>query len=141
MIPQVVRPLSVPVAALLLASGGIAWSQEPPRVVPTALVMNAPLPREAVCAICGVREKSGPEPVAAAFDYQGKTYFFCQEACKTEFQKDPAKWIKAAQALTPGAEGVTRPAPKGEGEHGHEHGPKGVGPAGGAGGGQSAAPS
>jgi YHS domain-containing protein len=39
--------------------------------------------------ICGMSVKiSGAEYTA---EYQGKTYYFCSEGCKTEFLKDPAK--------------------------------------------------
>ncbi|MFN7973329.1 MAG: YHS domain-containing protein [Acidobacteriota bacterium] len=31
-------------------------------------------------------------------DYQGKTYYFCSEQCKTQFQKDPEKYVKHAKA-------------------------------------------
>ena len=98
--------------AALLAAGGTASAQ--------TAAKPAKMPKMAVCVICGVREKSGPEPVAATFDYKGKTYYFCQEGCKEEFQQDPEKWIKAAA------------------EAGHQHP---AGPAGNAGGGASAAPS
>ncbi len=27
------------------------------------------------------------------FDYEGKTYFFCAEHCKDEFQKEPQKYL------------------------------------------------
>lgn len=29
----------------------------------------------------------------ATFEYEGKTYYFCHEACKDKFIKDPAKYI------------------------------------------------
>ena len=98
--------------AALLGAGRAAGAQPAPK--------PAKVPKMALCAICAVREKSGPEPVAATFVYKGKTYYFCQEGCKEEFQQDPEKWIKAAA------------------EMGHEHP---TGPAGNAGGGGSAAPS
>lgn len=55
--------------------------------------------RKAVCAVCGVREKAGPEPVAATWKYRGKTYDFCSDGCKAEFQKEPDHWIKLAAAM------------------------------------------
>jgi Cu+-exporting ATPase len=67
-------------------------------------------PKEAVCAVCGVREKAGPEPVAATYVYQGKTYYFCKQACKEEFRLDPEKWIKAAADSPPPATGPKQPA-------------------------------
>jgi YHS domain-containing protein len=48
-----------------------------------------------------VREKAGPEPVAATFVYKGKTYFFCKQSCKEGFKRDPEKWVHAAAAGQP----------------------------------------
>lgn len=28
------------------------------------------------------------------FDYNGKTYYFCSPVCKTNFEKNPAKYVK-----------------------------------------------
>jgi YHS domain-containing protein len=66
-----------------------------------ATALGAPTPKKAVCAVCGPRDGSGPEPVAATLEYQGKTYYFCEEKCKVEFQQDPEKWVKLAQEAKP----------------------------------------
>jgi YHS domain-containing protein len=75
-----------------------------------AAAEKAKPPKEAPCAVCVVREGSGPEPVAATFVYQGKTYFFCKQACKEEFRLDPEKWVKAAAAApaTPAKPGAPK---------------------------------
>jgi YHS domain-containing protein len=75
-----------------------------------ALTLSAALaaPQTSPCAICSVREKAGPESVAATWVYQGKTYSFCSEACKAEFQRDPEPWIRAAAEAAP-AEPHQRP--------------------------------
>ena len=31
-------------------------------------------------------------------EYQGKTYFFCNDGCKEEFQANPASFLKSASA-------------------------------------------
>ena len=31
---------------------------------------------------------------AAKVDYKGQTYYFCAEACKRAFEKDPAKYAQ-----------------------------------------------
>jgi YHS domain-containing protein len=80
--------------ACLLAPVGPARGQPAAAPAPT----GPATPETAVCAVCGVREKAGPEPVAATFIYQGKTYYFCKQACKEEFRLDPEKWIKAAES-------------------------------------------
>jgi YHS domain-containing protein len=28
------------------------------------------------------------------FDYKGKTYYFCSPACKSNFEKNPVKYLK-----------------------------------------------
>lgn len=112
----------LPLAALVLAPAGTAWAQGGPVLSPGQSAAEAP--QRAVCAVCGIREKSGPEPVAATQVYQGKSYYFCTERCRAEFQLDPARWITAAQ-MAEGREGVTRP-PAGQE---HEHAPGGAGPA------------
>lgn len=42
--------------------------------------------------VCGmdVDEKKA----AATSNYQGQTYYFCAEACKRAFEKDPGKYLK-----------------------------------------------
>ena len=35
-----------------------------------------------------------PEKAAATAEYQGKTYYFCTQACKTQFEAEPARYIK-----------------------------------------------
>jgi len=67
-------------------------------IVPTSLSATAEsvlaAPKQALCAVCSVREGSGPEPVKATAKHEGKEYYFCQESCRTEFLKDPAKFLK-----------------------------------------------
>jgi Cu+-exporting ATPase len=50
--------------------------------------------------------KVDPEKAAAKTEYQGQTYYFCAPGCKTAFEKEPDKYLKAAS---------------GGGEH-HRHG-------------------
>jgi thiol-disulfide isomerase/thioredoxin len=47
----------------------------------------------AICAVCGPREGSGPEPVKATATYKGKQYFFCSLQCKVEFLENPAAFL------------------------------------------------
>jgi len=35
-----------------------------------------------------------PENAACSYDFQGKTYYFCDEACRDEFSSDPAKFLE-----------------------------------------------
>jgi YHS domain-containing protein len=80
--------------ALLLAGGSAA---SPPQSFAAGEATRAEQAKEAPCAVCSVREKAGPEAVAATWEYEGRSYSFCSEACKTEFQQDPKKWTRAAQ--------------------------------------------
>jgi len=34
-------------------------------------------------------------------EYQGKTYYFCTEACKAKFEAHPDKWSKEPAVKTP----------------------------------------
>ena len=92
--------LAISILALLLPLAG-AWGQTAEPAAGPAPAATAAEPEEVVCAICGVREQAGPEPVAATYVYRGKTYYFCQPACKEEFRREPEKWIKAAADLPP----------------------------------------
>jgi len=47
----------------------------------------------AICAVCGPREGSGPEPVKATATLDGKTYYFCSLECKVEFLKNPKAFL------------------------------------------------
>ncbi|SHF50157.1 YHS domain-containing protein [Caldanaerobius fijiensis DSM 17918] len=42
--------------------------------------------------VCGMTVDEGKAP--AKSEYNGKTYYFCSNHCKTEFDKDPAKYVK-----------------------------------------------
>lgn len=49
------------------------------------------------CAICAVTEGAGPEPVTATTAHEGKTYYFCSQACKEKFAADPGDWAAKFQ--------------------------------------------
>ena len=36
-----------------------------------------------------------PEKAAAKAEYQGQTYYFCAPGCKSAFERDPEKYLKA----------------------------------------------
>ncbi|MCG9478720.1 MAG: YHS domain-containing protein [Actinomycetia bacterium] len=41
--------------------------------------------------VCGMKiDKSG---AAATSEYKGRTYYFCAEGCKTQFEKFPEKYL------------------------------------------------
>ena len=45
------------------------------------------------CTVCTVTEGSGPEAVVATSVHEGKTYYFCSQACQEKFEADPADWV------------------------------------------------
>lgn len=47
----------------------------------------------AICAVCGPREGSGPEPVKGSATLDGKTYYFCSLECKVEFLRNPKAFL------------------------------------------------
>ncbi len=53
-------------------------------------------PDEAVCRVCAARSTHGtdpePETVAGYSTYEGKTYYFCSDECKAEFDASPGWW-------------------------------------------------
>lgn len=42
--------------------------------------------------VCGMEMKM--EDAATKSNYKGKTYYFCEESCKTKFDKNPEKYAK-----------------------------------------------
>lgn len=40
--------------------------------------------------VCGMQVSEASAP--AKTEYQGKTYFFCSQACKAVFERDPTKF-------------------------------------------------
>jgi Cu+-exporting ATPase len=40
--------------------------------------------------VCGMRIDS--DDAAATAEYEGKTYYFCSEACRDRFEADPASY-------------------------------------------------
>jgi len=46
--------------------------------------------------VCGM--DVDPKTAAAKTEYKGQTYYFCALGCKVAFDKDPAKYVKEADA-------------------------------------------
>ncbi len=59
--------------------------------------------------VCGM--EIDPETAAGSSEYEGVTYYFCADACKTEFDAEPSKYVGAAAAPESMAE---MPAPMAE---------------------------
>jgi P-type Cu+ transporter len=41
--------------------------------------------------VCGMMVD--PQTAAGKSEYQGKTYYFCAPGCKSDFDKEPAKYV------------------------------------------------
>lgn len=42
--------------------------------------------------VCGMEVDE--DEAAATFEHMGKTFYFCAEGCKKEFEQDPRKYVK-----------------------------------------------
>lgn len=42
--------------------------------------------------VCGM--EINPETAKSKIDYKGQVYYFCAEQCKTEFERNPQKYLK-----------------------------------------------
>ena len=45
--------------------------------------------------VCGM--EVDPETAPAKSEYKGKTFYFCAPGCKVAFDRDPEKYLKAAE--------------------------------------------
>jgi YHS domain-containing protein len=45
--------------------------------------------------VCGMTVN--PMSAAASFQYQGQTYYFCSQLCKTMFEREPEKYVKVKE--------------------------------------------
>ncbi len=94
-------------SALLLAGVSVfaapaVTSAAPPKPSVKA-VKAAPL----ICPVTGDKIASVKDAVGSS-TYKGKTYYFCCPSCKPTFDKDPAKYVKAAGAAPTEKPNVTK---------------------------------
>ena len=45
--------------------------------------------------VCGMTVN--PQHAAASVRYKGQTYYFCSQMCKTLFEREPEKYLKAGE--------------------------------------------
>ena len=45
--------------------------------------------------VCGMMVN--PQHAAASIQYQGQTYYFCSQLCKTMFEREPEKYVKSEE--------------------------------------------
>ena len=59
-----------------------------------ALAAETRRPHKALCLVCALRGgETELEEVRAHSEHDGKAYYFCAEACKVEFDSDPAAYL------------------------------------------------
>jgi len=59
-----------------------------------AMTIAAPEAKEATDPVCGMKVDTAEAKAAKlSSEHQGKTYFFCNETCKKQFDKAPAKYM------------------------------------------------
>lgn len=44
------------------------------------------------CPVCGMEMES--EDVASESNYEGKSYYFCSDECRTKWDADPARYAR-----------------------------------------------
>jgi YHS domain-containing protein len=49
----------------------------------------------AIDPVC--KMQATPDKAAATAQYDGETYYFCAPGCKVAFEKDPEKYLEAAE--------------------------------------------
>lgn len=67
----------------------------------TPAVAGEALPEEATCPVMGEKFKPTKDSEFSVVD--GKKVYFCCPGCKGKFDKDPAKYLKPADAAAPAA--------------------------------------
>lgn len=82
-------------AALLLMGTAAFAGPTPHKIAAKTPAKTAVL----VCPVTGDKIASIKD-AAGHSTYKGKTYYFCCAACKPEFDKNPAKYIKQASAMS-----------------------------------------
>ncbi len=75
----------------LFAASALLLTGVSAHAAPAAKPAAAPL----VCPVTGETIASAKDAVGHS-TYKGKTYYFCCSDCKPKFDKNPAKYIKAA---------------------------------------------
>jgi Cu+-exporting ATPase len=46
------------------------------------------------------RMQVDPDDAAGQSEYQGRTYYFCSDSCKTQFDENPARYTGSAAGQT-----------------------------------------
>jgi xanthine dehydrogenase accessory factor len=62
---------------------------------PAAAASAAAEPAEATDPVCGMTVAAGPS--SYPLEHDGATYYFCRAACRQEFARDPAAYLKEAR--------------------------------------------
>ncbi len=89
---------SIAGTAFMLLTIGSAFAAPPAKSTPKATALICPVTGEKIASI---------KDAVGHSTYKGKTYYFCCSACKPMFDKNPAKYLKAAKAPAKAKHGTT----------------------------------
>lgn len=62
---------------------------------PAGTAASAPAAAESIDPVCGMTVAAGPS--SYPLEHDGTTYYFCRAACRQEFARDPAAYLKEAR--------------------------------------------
>jgi len=77
----------------LRASGALTAAS--PAGTATAVDAAAAAAAETTDPVCGMTVAAGPS--SYPLEHDGTTYYFCRAACRQEFARDPAAYLKEAR--------------------------------------------
>ncbi|MDX1931706.1 MAG: YHS domain-containing protein [Capsulimonadales bacterium] len=92
------KRIALSLVTVVAFSAVTAFAQEKPaakKPAKTEVIANAIKGGKAICPI--MKEEFPVKTTSARSNYKGKTYVFCCEGCKPEFDKAPAKYAAAAK--------------------------------------------
>ena len=89
---------SIAGTALMLMTIGSAFAAPPAKSTTKSAALVCPVTGEKIASI---------KAAVGHSTYKGKTYYFCCSACKPMFDKNPAKYLKAAKAPAKAKHGTT----------------------------------
>ena len=93
--PQASPVTTLPVQPMGCCDGRPATNTDPAPTTPPAAPSATLAADEATCPVRGEIHKKAD---MIAYDYQGKTYYFCCQDCVDKFKADPQKYLKPAAA-------------------------------------------
>lgn len=82
------------ICVLMLAWGVVGCGKKQEAAKPETPGGSAPAAATAIDPVCGMEVKTA---AASKVEYKGKTYYFCSDGDKAQFEADPAKYVKSGE--------------------------------------------